>query len=182
MGAKKQAKGRAGRQPQPPSPPLGTTAARSASAARVQCRGAGAVAPGEINFWAPPSRREGGQGGWGKKQAKGRDSQCRRGLGAAKQAKGRAGRQPQPPSPPSGTTAAGLSGTAGASSPRRVCDLPLQSRCRPGSVQGCRGRSPRRNKLLGSPPSRREGGQGGWGQKSKLKAGQGGNPNRQAPL
>ena len=67
-----------------------------------------------------------------------------------------------------------------------------------GSAQGCRGRSPRRNKLLGSPfpAGRGEGGMGeksklkagrasaagGWGQQSKLKAGQGGNSNRQAPL
>ena len=37
-----------------------------ASAARVQRRGAGGEAPGEINFWAPPSRGEGGGGGgWG---------------------------------------------------------------------------------------------------------------------
>ena len=38
-----------------------------------------------------------------------------------------------------------------------------------GSVQGCRGRSPRRNKLWDSPfpPGR---GAGGWGQQSKLKA------------
>ncbi len=37
-----------------------------ASAARVQRRGAGGEAPGELNFWAPPSRREGGGGGgWG---------------------------------------------------------------------------------------------------------------------
>ena len=39
-----------------------------------------------------------------------------------------------------------------------------------GSVQGCRGRSPRQNKLL-VPPSRWEGGLGGWGQETKLKAG-----------
>ena len=39
-----------------------------------------------------------------------------------------------------------------------------------GSVSGCRGRSPRRNKLWGSPfPLGR--GLGGWGQKAKLKAG-----------
>ena len=39
-----------------------------------------------------------------------------------------------------------------------------------GSVQGCRGRSPRRNKLWGSPfpPGR---GSGGWGQKSRLMVG-----------
>ena len=34
---------------------------------RVQRRGAGGEAPGEINFWAPPSRREGGAGGMGEK-------------------------------------------------------------------------------------------------------------------
>ena len=49
-----------------------------------------------------------------------------------------------------------------------------------GLMQGCRGRSPRRNKLWGSPfpPGR---GAGGWGQESKLKAGIAGEKKRQVP-
>ena len=50
-----------------------------------------------------------------------------------------------------------------------------------GLMQGCRGRSPRRNKLWGSPFPGGEGGQGGWGQKRTLKAGLGGRQSRQAP-
>ena len=49
-------------------------------------------------------------------------------------------------------------------------------------TRGCKGRSPLHKKTKKLPPSRREGGQGGWGKKIKLKAGQGGNPNRQPPL
>ncbi len=37
--------------------------------------------------------------------------------------------------------------------------------------RGCKGRSPLHKKTKKFPPSRREGGQGGWGQQSKLKAG-----------
>ena len=40
-----------------------------------------------------------------------------------------------------------------------------------GLMQGCRGRSPRRNKLIVSPFPTGEGGRGDRGQKSKLKAG-----------
>ena len=49
-----------------------------------------------------------------------------------------------------------------------------------GSGQGCRGRSPRRNKLWDSPfpPGR---GQGGWGRQSKLKAGQAGGKEGKPP-
>ena len=49
-----------------------------------------------------------------------------------------------------------------------------------GLMQGCRGRSPRRNKLLISPfpPGR---GLGGWGQTNKLKAGATGNQKGKPP-
>ena len=49
-----------------------------------------------------------------------------------------------------------------------------------GSVPGCRGRSPRRNKLLGTPfpPGR---GSGGWGKESTLKAGSAGDQKGKPP-
>ena len=50
-----------------------------------------------------------------------------------------------------------------------------------GLMQGCRGRSPRRNKLWGAPLPRRGRGAGGWGQKRTLKAGLGGRQRRQVP-
>ena len=141
--------------PSPPVPPLlgyrhcprrQTEFFSCASVARVQCRGAGGEAPGEINFWAPPSRREGGQGGWGKKQAK-----------------GRVGRQSQPPSPPSGTTAA-----------RSASAARVQRRGAGGEAPG--------EINFWAPPFPPGRGAGGMGEKSKPKAGQGGNPNRQVPL
>ena len=94
------------------SPTSGTCLADSISAARVPPRGCKGRSPlHKKTKKFPPSRREGGRGDGGKKQAK-----------------GRVGRQPQPPSPPSGTTAAGLSGTAGASplAPLRVPDWQRQ--------------------------------------------------------
>ena len=48
--------------------------------------------------------------------------------------------------------------------------------------RGCKGRSPLHKKTKKSPPFPPGRGAGGMGEKSKLKAGQGGNPNRQAPL
>ena len=48
--------------------------------------------------------------------------------------------------------------------------LPRTINAAGGSGQGCRGRSPRRNKLWESPFPGGEGGRGGWGQESKLKA------------
>ena len=50
-----------------------------------------------------------------------------------------------------------------------------------GLMPGCRGRSPRRNNLWGSPFPAGEGGWGDGGQQSKLKAGLGGRQSRQAP-
>ena len=50
-----------------------------------------------------------------------------------------------------------------------------------GSVQGCRGRSPRRNKLLVSPFPAGEGGRWDRGQESKLKAGGNRRQSGQAP-
>ena len=47
----------------------------------VQGRGAGGSAPGEINFGTPPSRREGGQGGWGQ------ESKLKARLASSKQGK-----------------------------------------------------------------------------------------------
>ena len=50
-----------------------------------------------------------------------------------------------------------------------------------GSAQGCRGRSPRRNNLWGSPFPAGEGGWGDRGQKRTLKAGQGGDKEGKRP-
>ena len=50
-----------------------------------------------------------------------------------------------------------------------------------GLVQGCRGRSPRRNKLLVTPFPAGEGGWGDRGQESKLKAGAAGDKQSKPP-
>ena len=50
-----------------------------------------------------------------------------------------------------------------------------------GLMQGCRGRSPRRNKLLISPFPGGEGGWGGWGQERKLTAGLAGDQKGKPP-
>ncbi len=94
--------------------PSGTTAARSASAARVPPRGCKGRSP--LHKKKIPPRREGGRGDGGKKQAKGRDSQCRRGWGQQSKLK------------------AGRASAAGGKPPFRhhsgkVC------KCRPGSVR-----------------------------------------------
>ena len=76
------------------------------------------------------------------------------GMGAGKQAKGTVGRQQTRQAPPPGAWFAPI------------------SQCRPGSALGdARGEAPciRKQKISPFPPGR---GQGGWGQESKLKAGQ----------
>ena len=50
-----------------------------------------------------------------------------------------------------------------------------------GLMPGCRGRSPRQNKLIVSPFPGGEGGRGNGGQKSKLKAGATGNQEGKPP-
>ena len=75
---------------------------------------------------------------------------------------GLAGKQESKP-PPN----AGLAGRASAAS---------------RSAPGCRGRSPRRNKVKVSPFPAGEGGRGDRGQKRKPKAGSAGNQNHRAPL
>ena len=49
-------------------------------------------------------------------------------------------------------------------------------------MQGCRGRSPRQNKLKFSPLPAGKGGQGGWGKERKLKAGRVGNKEGTPPF
>ena len=51
-----------------------------------------------------------------------------------------------------------------------------------GLMQGCRGRSPRRNKLIVSPFPTGEGGWGDRGHKSKLKAGLAGGKGGKPPF
>ena len=71
--------------------PPGTTTAGRASAARVQPRGCKGRSPlHENNLSLPPSRREGGQGGYPSPSGK----------GGKKEAKGGVGRRPKQPRPP----------------------------------------------------------------------------------
>ena len=103
----------------------------------------------------PPSPPGKGGGGIG-----GRKVNQRQGRQAANKA-----------SPPAGA------GRARSAGDRPSCATPLGT-CTAGTVsvanglmQGCRGRSPRRNKLIVSPFPAGEGGRGGEGAESKLKAG-----------
>ena len=59
--------------------------------------------------------------------------------------------------------------------PRRARGSPPFPSAARVQARGCKGRSPLHKNNLKFPPSRREGGAGGWGQKSKLKAGAVGN-------
>ena len=118
------------------------------------------------------------------------------GIGAKKYTKGRAERQPQPPRPRRGQRRQGHPATLGQAPRQRAIRRPCSGAARVqspgicsarsvsaagGSVPGCRGRSPRRNKLCGSPFPTGEGGWGDGGQEGKLKAGQGGNPGASPP-
>ena len=89
-----------------------------------------------------------------------------RGDGGRKEGKGR-GQQAAKKAHPPGTCMAGAVRAAN------------------GLIPGCRGRSPRQNKLIVSPfpPGRAlcERRSGGWGQKSKLKSGAAGNPKGKPP-
>ena len=65
--------------------------------------------------------------------------------------------------------------------PRRARGSPPFPSAARVQVQGCKGRSPLHKNNLKSPPSRREGGRGDRGQKSKLKAGAGRRRRRHPP-
>ena len=101
------------------------------------------------------------------------------GMGERKQAKGKVGRRQRRQATPSGTTAAGIASAAGVQPPG-TCTAGTISAVG-GSVQGCRGRSPRRNKLWDSPfpPGR---GAGGWGKEIKPKARLAGDKEGTPPL
>ena len=77
MGEKRKLKAGQGGNPNRQLPPSGTTAARSASAARVQCRGAGGGSPRRNKvIFSPFPGGEGGRGDGGKKASKRRGGQA----------------------------------------------------------------------------------------------------------
>ena len=115
-------------------------------------------------------------------------------MGATKQPKGRIGRRQRRQAPRRVQRRHGQPAPQGQAPPGAwFAPLPSAARVQPqgscmaravraagGSGQGCRGRSPRQNKLLVSPfpPGR---GSGGWGQQSKLKAGAAGDKEGKPP-
>ena len=122
-------------------------------------------------------------------------------MGERKQAKGKVGRRPTgqtthraPPTPaapatcrtshPSGTTVAGIASAAGVQPPGTCLAGTISAVG--GSVQGCRGRSPRRNKLWDSPfpggEERSASAGGGMGAAKQAKGGVGRRPAGQATL
>ena len=116
----------------------------------------------EITLGSPFPGGEGGRGDGGKNKAKGRvgGRQSRQAPRRVSQRQGRTAARKA--SPPPGTCMAGAVRAAN------------------GLIPGCRGRSPRQNKLIVSPfpPGR---GSGGWGQKSKLKSGLAGDKKGKPP-
>ena len=123
------------------------------------------------------------------------------GMGAAKQAKGRVSRRPAgqatlwaPPTPaapatcqanlPPGTTVAGIASAAGVQPPGTCLAGTISAVG--GSAQGCRGRSPRRNKLWDSPfpggEERSASAGRGMGERNKAKGKVGRRQRRQATL
>ena len=145
--------------PKSPSP-LGSCAAGSARAARVQPRGCKGRSPLHKITLVPPLPA--GKGGGG--------------MGAGNKAKGKVRRQPQPPSPPLGTTAARSIQRPEKPAPPPGAwrtPLPRAARIQP---RGCKGRSPLHKITLVSPfPAGEErsasAGRGVRGQETKLKAG-----------
>ena len=117
----------------------------------------------EITLGSPFPGGEGGRGDGGKNKAKGRvgGRQSRQAPRRVSQRQGRTAARKA--SPPPGTCMAGAVRAAN------------------GLIPGCRGRSPRQNKLIVSPFPGGEGG-GGMGAKSKLKSGAAGNPKGKPPL
>ncbi len=91
------------------------------------------------------------------------------GMGAKKQTKGRVGGRQRRQAPRRVPLTPAEAATPGTSPPLGTTAAKTISAAN-GLMQGCRGRSPRRNKVIFSPfpPGR---GAGGWGQKSKPKAG-----------
>ncbi len=120
----------------------------------AQARGCKGRSPlHKITLKLPLPRRGRGQGD------RGQESKPKAGLAGEEKGKpprghrnGKVGRRPPACAPPLGTCTAGTVSAAN------------------GLMQGCRGRSPRRNKLIVSPFPGGEGGQGDRGQESKLTA------------
>ena len=83
--------------------------------------------------------------------------------------------------PPQGTVNARRAGNAGGTPPPGTTTAGRASAARV-QPQGCRGRSPRRNKLIVSPFPTGEGGRGDRGQESKPKAGWAGEEKGKPPL
>ena len=83
--------------------------------------------------------------------------------------------------PPQGTANARRAGNAGGTPPPGTTTAGRASAAN-GLMQGCRGRSPRRNKLIVSPFPAGEGGRGDRGQESKPKAGWAGEEKGKPPL
>ena len=127
----------------------------------------------------PPSPAGKGGGGMGeRKQPKGRADRRHRGQAPLRTPQRQGRRTANKTSPPRAPVRQGQPVPRGFSR-RSTCWAGTVSAAN-GLMQGCRGRSPRRNKLLVSPfpPGR---GLGGWGKESKLKAGQTGDIEGKPP-
>ena len=149
MGAKKQTKGRADRRQERQAPPPGTTAAGQDGGKE------GTPPPGTCMAGAVRAANGLIPGCRGRSPLHeitlvspfppGRGS----GDGGRKEGKGRGQQAARKASPPPGTCMAGAVRAAN------------------GLIPGCRGRSPRQNKLIVSPFPGGEGGWGGWGQERR---------------
>ena len=102
------------------------------------------------------------------------------GMGERKQAKGKVGRRPKSPCPRRVPPTPAEPATPGARPPPGTTTAGRASAARV-QPQGCRGRSPRRNKLIVSPFPTGEGGRGDRGQESKPKAGWAGEEKGKPP-
>ena len=102
-------------------------------------------------------------------------------MGERKQTKGGVGGRPKSPCPRRVPPTPAAPATPGARPPPGTTTAGRASAARV-QPQGCRGRSPRRNKLIVSPFPTGEGGRGDRGQESKPKAGWAGEEKGKPPF
>ena len=161
MGAEKQAKNRVGRRQGRHAPLRALAPQAQPMPLPAQPRDARGEAPCIRKLKLPPSRREGGWEDGGRKASQKQGWQATRkarpspGNGKARSASEAENSFKSPPAHPC---------------PRRALAPQVQPMPLPAQPRGCKGRSPLHKKTKNSPfpPGR---GAGGWGQKSKQKAG-----------